>query len=159
MIRRLTPVDQPELAAWYSRAVNDPTVAPWLNDGRWSSCPVIPDNDWEKTLVFGFEDSLLRVNYERDERAMGVTLHVLDTPRRALHSALMLRYVVKMARAAGFQYLMFQVSNANVAWLDQLYARHSRHCWGVRPFGFYDPKTHRPVSGHHFCVPVWGVAP
>lgn len=154
-IKKLSPIDQLALNEWYSCAINDPTVAPWLGDGRWSECPTAPTNDWDKAYYMdGAGRGLLRLSFNRGNESVSMMLHVLACADRERIAGLLLRKVFTSGAIAGARWIEFVISAANEKWLATIQKRYHMFEWGVCPYGFFKSDSNEDVRAHNFCIPI-----
>lgn len=154
-IEQITKADHSRrVEPWHQKAVNDPTVQPFLTLAAWSETPAPVDIDWTQAYFMDeYDIGLLSVRLDHGQRLATLGLWVLGHNTGV--SALLMRYAMfKLPKRYGITHLAFFISDANRAWRDQAMRVAGKWMWGREPGAVFDIATGRMVDLLHFKVPV-----
>jgi hypothetical protein len=159
---QLTTKDQPILNEWYSKAVNDPTVRPFLSLSNYSQELVIQPNDWETTYFMDEAyQTLLSVFHNRYERSVAITLFTLSSKSsKPSSSSKALRFIAKqLPLLYDLQHISFVISAENKEWLAAVQKRFLVYQWGIEPLSAYHSITRMFHGTHKFKIPTTALIP
>jgi hypothetical protein len=146
------------IVPWFQRAVNDPTVHPFLGMGTWRGTPAPEDSDWSK--AYFMDDSgvgLLSVGLDHQLCVANLCLWVLDGNQPV--AAALMRYAIRtVPKRFGMRHLAFVISDSNAAWRNRAMRAAGKWMWGRETDAVYDTATGRLVDCLHFKVPVSALA-
>lgn len=154
-IEQITRTDHARrVEPWYQKAVNDPTVHPFLGTTTWREAPPAVDGDWSSAYFMDqYDQGLLRVGFDHVLHTGSIGLWVLEGNTGI--AALLMRFALcKLPQRHGLTHLTFCISDSNRVWRDQAMRAAGKWMWGRDPSSVFDQATGKLVDCLHFKVPV-----
>lgn len=158
-IEQVTKADHARrIDAWYQKAINDPTVFPFLATSNWRGAPPAADSDWSEAYFMDDRDlALLSVKLDHVRRYASVGLWVLEGNTGV--AALMMRYAIcKMPKRFGVTHLTFCIQENNTAWREQAMRVAGKWMWGREPEASINLEGGRDFDCLNFKVPLSAIS-